>query len=371
MERNYAIDYFKFFAIFFVVCIHTAPFYGTDVIGIDGKYIEFITNTFARFGVPFFFLVSGFLFGQKITTNNNPKKYFNKYVFKLVKLFVSWYVFYLIYDSVISILRAVVKGLDIKIAIITYLNSALNLNLLYYGGGLTSHHLWYLTALIWSVIILFIFISVKKLSLLLIFSLFLNFLGLFGQIYSGIFHLSIQTRDAIFFGLFYTTLGCYFAFNYNWLKQKINNTKSSFLISLFLFFSFTQIAERSIAVLMWDGTTGGVDYYISTIPATICLFLIVVKNRHLGKNSILSKIGKNAVGVYVTHTLFISLTFLIFSFLGVEDVKQYFLFHLLFTPIVFTTSYLFYSMLQIFKKKNRQLFDRFFSANLINFENQK
>jgi len=63
MERNYAIDYFKFFAIFFIVCIHTTPFRGSELWGFDGNSINGIINTFARFGVPFFFVSSGFLFG--------------------------------------------------------------------------------------------------------------------------------------------------------------------------------------------------------------------------------------------------------------------------------------------------------------------
>ncbi|WP_158290503.1 acyltransferase family protein [Halobacillus salinus] len=79
MERNYAIDYFKFWAIFFVVCIHTSPFSGVNILGVEGHYLNLLIKTFARFGVPFFFVVSGFLFGQKILTSNNTGDYFNKY----------------------------------------------------------------------------------------------------------------------------------------------------------------------------------------------------------------------------------------------------------------------------------------------------
>lgn len=370
MERNYAIDYYKFYAIFFVVCIHTLPFNGIDILGVDGKYINFIINTFGRVSVPFFFVVSGFLFGQKIITyNNNPKRYFKKYILNLAKLFVSWYLFYFIFDSIIIILRAIVKGLNIKVALINYLNSELKLSVLYYGGGVTSHHLWYLIALIWSIFILFIFIRVKKLKFLLLVSLCLNIVGLFGQTYSGIFYLPIQTRDAVFFGLFYTTLGCYFAFNYDWLKQKIMRIRSIFIVVLFVLFSITQVLERLITVLIWNGEKGGVDYYISTIPITISLFLIVIKNGNLGKNSTLSKIGKNAVGIYLSHTLFISLTLLGFSFLGIEDVRKYGIFHLIFTPIVFFSAFSFCLMLQIIKKDVGGLFHKVISENKVNLDN--
>jgi surface polysaccharide O-acyltransferase-like enzyme len=118
MERNYAIDYFKFWAILFVVCIHTSPFSGAMVLGIDGKYINFLIDTFSRFGVPFFFVVSGFLFGQKFLYSVNTKEYFNKYIIKIVKLFIYWFLFYVMYGLVLSIVKAVVNGLSIKLEIV-------------------------------------------------------------------------------------------------------------------------------------------------------------------------------------------------------------------------------------------------------------
>jgi hypothetical protein len=184
-------------------------------------------------------------------------------------------------------------------------------------------------------------------------------IGLFGQTYTGIYNLeflnyNVPTRDAVFFGLFYTTLGCNIAFNFNWIKQKIDKIKSYKFVIFFFIFSLTQICERAIANIFWGEEIKAVDFYISTIFLTICLFLFVIKNGHIGKNSILSKVGKNAVGIYVSHTFFIHLTFLTFDFLGI-DIRESLVFHIVFTPLVFVISYLFYNLLQIIKLKIKSM----------------
>ena len=366
MERNYAIDYFKFWAIFFVVCIHTAPFKGTVLFGIDGDNVNLIINTFARFGVPFFFVVSGFLFGQKILSMRNRKKYFRNYFKKIIKLFISWYLFYVIYGMILNVIEAFVYGWDIKQEIASYLNSFIGVEkfllFIMYGseGGPASYHLWYLSALIWSILVIYIFIRLDRLGLLLFISLFLNMVGLFGQTYSGIFNLElfdqeIKTRDAIFFGLFYTTLGCYIAFNYNLIIEKISTVRSDMIVRLFIFFSFLQIGERVIAHKFWPEEIRATDFYISTIFIAVCLIFFVIKNGSIGENSIISKIGKNAVGIYVSHTMFINLTYFILNLLEI-DIKKSLMFHLIFTPLIFITSYVFYNSLQLIKMKLRFMF---------------
>lgn len=361
MDRIYSIDYFKFWAMFFIVCIHTAPFYGSEVFGVDGRSVNFLINTFSRFAVPFFFVSAGFLFVQKILSlnNNNNNKYFKKYFAKLFKIFISWYLFYLFYDFL---------KLALSKKLLEYFSSFPGINIekilffLFYGGGggVASYHLWYLSALIWSILIVYIFIKKGKLNLLLYISLILNIIGLLGQTYSmildfKIFNYSIQTRDTVFFGLFYTTLGSWIALNYDLIKVKIKPLKSYLFIILFLIFSFIQLLERTIAQFFWDTQIKSVDFYFSTIFLSISLFLFVIKNNQIGQNSFMSKIGSNSVGIYVLHTFFVDVTFIIFSMIEV-NVKEYPIFHLIFTPLVFAISYFCYSLLQKIKLKIKSNF---------------
>ncbi|WP_404429623.1 acyltransferase family protein [Sutcliffiella horikoshii] len=357
MNRNYAIDYFKFFAVFFVVCIHTAPFKGMFLWGINGSDINLILETFARFAVPFFFVASGFLFSNKLLILEETTSYFVKYFKKLLKLFLSWTLFYIMYGLCLSLFRAYAAGLNIKTELFNYVNNLIGLKsiteFILYGAvnAPASFHLWYLSALIWSLLIVYIFIKINKLRYLLIISLVLNIVGLFGQTYSGLFKLNIidfPTRDALFFGLFYTSLGAFFACHHEKIKEKMLNIKSSILVWFFIIFSLTQVLERIVAELLWPKEIIATNYYFSTILVTICLFLFIIKNNQMGKDSRLSQIGENAVGIYVSHTVFINIISSFFSFLEIE-VNKFILYHFLITPGVFVLGYFYYQLLQKYK----------------------
>lgn len=222
MERNYSLDYLKFFATFFVVIIHTSPFQHVYVWGINGDDINFVLNTLARFAVPFFFMASGYLFAQKILQLKleNQIQYYKKYIYKIIKLFATWTAFYHIFELLLVLSTSYFKGLYWKTQVLHYIRSMEMLKLFYYG----YYHLWYLSALIVSITLIFLFIRKGLLLHLFFVSLGLNLVGLLGQSYSFLYNLPVQTRDAIFFGLFYTCCGCLFA---RYQKQMNNWLKSS------------------------------------------------------------------------------------------------------------------------------------------------
>src|SRR6185312_12383732 len=98
MESNHAIDFIKFFAILAVVTIHTFP--------SDHKLGYFILDNFSRFAVPFFFAASGYMFGLKVINNPKSVVYFKRYLLKILKIYVSWFILYSFYD----VLRILMSG---------------------------------------------------------------------------------------------------------------------------------------------------------------------------------------------------------------------------------------------------------------------
>jgi surface polysaccharide O-acyltransferase-like enzyme len=342
MERNYAIDYMKFYAIFAVILIHAGPFEEISLLGMDGYYLNFVIDTLSRFSVPYFFISSGYLFGRKIMLGNNESAYFSRYTTKLVKIFACWFVFYFLYDLVVKILF---QSLNIKSIseIFTYINENVRMEVFVYGAS-SGYQLWYLVALIWSILILFIFLNVNRLNLLLFTSLILNLIGLFGQSYSGLISLPLNTRDGIFFGLLYTTLGAFIAKHQGFIRQTLSKVNPRLLIVIVLISTLLLLVERSVTVFLLEGEIG--DYFILTLPITLSLFLLTIIRPDLGKDSIFTMIGKESVGIYVIHVFFIKVINLIVEINGFSVVYETVIWHILFTPIVFILSYTFYSSLQ-------------------------
>src|SRR5574342_709618 len=127
MERNYAIDFIKFFAILAVLVIHTFP--------SDNQLGYFILDNFARFAVPFFFAASGYLFGLKVINNPKSLAYFKKYTIKILKIYVTWFVFYMAYD----VLKILLNAGNVPSELTKYIDGLTPLNLFYYVQGTTCY----------------------------------------------------------------------------------------------------------------------------------------------------------------------------------------------------------------------------------------
>jgi fucose 4-O-acetylase-like acetyltransferase len=330
MKRNYAFDFIKFFAILAVVVIHTVP--KDSLIGL------FVLDNISRFAVPFFFATSGYLFGKKVIVNEKSVLYFKKYVIKIFKLYVSWLVFYTIYD----VLKIFIKGSNVQQELTKYFNEFTLINLMYYGKGTSGYQLWFLISLIWSILILYIFFRMKKVALLFITSL-LNLIGLFGQSYSIFFEFPLNTRDALFIGLFYTTLGFFFSFT---LEEKAKQQYNKAYLYLFIFFSSLQVIEGYI---LDKGLSSSGEYFVSTIFLTSSLFFYILTNKQLGKGLFITKIGGNALGIYIIHVLFIDVIDMTLNLLDLNHISDNLTWKLFDTILVFCLSYLSYNFLQYLK----------------------
>lgn len=336
MERNYAIDFIKFFAIVAVVVIHTFP--------SDDKLGFFLLDNFSRFAVPFFFVASGYLFGLKVLNNPQPAAYFKRYVTKILKIYVSWLLFYIGYD----VLRIVLSGGSVKHELSKYFEELTPLNLFYYGHGTSGYQLWFVISLAWSMCAVYLFFRLKRITLLLILSLCFNIAGLFGQSYSFFGELSVtSTRDALFIGLFYTTLGCWFAHRLPFMQTwKFEKKTYLSMIGLFL---ILQAGEGYFLTKVLSSKQG--EYFLSTIFLTAILFLFVVNTPQIGKGVWITKIGGNALGIYAVHVLLIDIVDIVFKNFGLEGFSHYLLWNLLDASLVFTLSYIIYRFLQRIKPR--------------------
>lgn len=357
------IDYVKCFAIFFIVAIHSKTVQGIQLGVMDGDDANFVINTFARFAVPFFFVASGYLFVQKLIRiqreNGNAVRkrqfqYAKKYILKLVKLYMAWFAFYFLFDLAVEFVETEKNSAALSDMFANYIDNFELWNVIYLANGWPERHLWFLPALIWASLILFLFVQVRWMRILFVISAAVHVVGLFGQSYSFLFDVPFNTRDGIFFALFYVTMGgiaARYAPTVISFARKIS-TRSA--VTWLVVLLSLQVLEGFITLEVFDGKEE--NYFISTIPLVTVLFLLVLKHSQLGKGSIFTKIGANAVGIYVSHIFIMESLRILMHRMDLAEVEDTLLWKVMLTPIVFILAYIFYNQLQYMKRKLKSSF---------------
>ena len=350
MNRIWSVDATRTVAIFFVVAIHTHPFQG---LGAFGNAIDFVLNSLARFAVPFFFLTAGYLVAEK-RRETPGERYVAAYLRRIVGLYAFGIAITLPFRFLLDAGTALVHGRSVAVAVVARLAAVVHPpNLLYYGEGV-SITLWFLPALFYSVALV---VGLKRFGLgaaVLPLAFGLHLAGFFGQGLSVFFALPIRTRDALFFGFFFTALG--FALSerdpptgagYRWLYLAAFGLASALRVGE-SYLSGYVLGDAGVSSV-GDGVYA-VDYSPMTAVVATSLFLFLLSARDLGRDTPLPKIGQYAVGVFVVHPVVILLLWRIgaravFLSTGVDPLDSL-LWHLLFTPTVFGSSLLLYALLE-------------------------
>ena len=211
------VDLVKWICAIIIIILHLRPFQTINPI-LDTVF----NNMISRICVPFFFISSGYLAAKKI---QNEPNYIHRYIKQTLKTYIKVSIIYLplgiayllpafglIQEYIESFgFNSVINGLIWCLLIIIGLLIAF-----FYVG--TYYHLWYFPALLISLAIIDWVRKRFKLSILLIISFFLLIIGSFETYYGSLpvlmqwfldkyFMVFITTRNFLFFGLFYVTLG--------------------------------------------------------------------------------------------------------------------------------------------------------------------
>lgn len=282
---------------------------------------------------------SGYLLCRGMYSSDDNKEYLIKYLRRIVNILLISLLIYITYNFIKFFISS-----DFVQYSTTFISGIINLKNLYYGiegGGM--FHLWYIFAMIYIVLLLLIFRT--HTNYLFGISIILHGIGIMIS-YLGI---PINVRDALFYGLLYTMIGFYIYKNEDKILLKIECLDLMKLIGIFLLGNVLQIAEAYIL--------NGKTYYISTILVSITLFLIVIKDKNLLKNSEINKVGKKSLGIYILHVLIIDAIYLITTKLHLEYLYITVTWQILFTPLVLIISWKTYhtgiSILTDFNKGKR------------------
>lgn len=328
MKRFYSIDSVKFFAILSVLTIHSGLFWNYSVSGNSFFGLALTLNSLARFAVPFFFVAAGFLFTLK-SEQKGVWSYFKKYAVRIAIPYAIWSVIYLFNGVYFS-------DLGIK----DYFFEVFSIRDFFYFGKDISEPLWFLPGLLISISITALAIKYKFLKILVPIALILNILGLFGeaQSYSMFWYLRHFSRDPLFFGLFYVSLGALLAKDNNYLNV-VKGRRRWFLLSFV--FLLLMLVERHILTELSMRKLYG-DFYIFSIPLTISILFGCLTNPDMGKGLILPTLGVGALGIYLIHSLVLQwLNELLFFMVG-DTLFSKLWWNLLIVPVVFVLSWFLY-----------------------------
>ncbi|MHC1747168.1 MAG: acyltransferase family protein [Cellulosilyticaceae bacterium] len=305
-----AIDLTRFICSLLVIVIHFTP------LSTNHALLFAFAQGVSRLAVPFFFITSGYFLGNKDLYGKKT----NLYLVKILKLYLIWsaiyfpYEVYLWYFNDISILEDMLLSLKRFILI----------------GPL---HLWYFPATIFAVMILRFFLKRLSIDQVLIISFILYLLGLLGESYYGllsalpslkkIFDIYLNffetTRNGIFFGLLYVSLGYYINFKKITIKKSRGILYLGIGIVLMLIEIFT-IKHFNLAL----------DYnmYFSILPTSFILFNLI-KTVTLSKKFDCSFWRKSSVLIFEIHFIVSVLVLALFEFFNITKLVDYTMFHIL------------------------------------------
>ena len=287
------IDFFKLICAFLIVFLHTYCY--------DWGNLGFVINNgITNIGVPFFFIVSGFFFGNGLIKQNSEKerkKYFWNYEKKLIIMYAIWSVVTLPI-SIYNLYMA--KG---KMSIVMYILYIVRG--FFFSGSLGIY--WYILALIYGALIIFVFKKFNKEKVLYIISLAFFIYGLLynGEIINpdSILYKLIDIpfgseRNFLTVGLLYMNIGVIFSNNVKKITRLYSNNNHSISVTWVLLLVFTALKILEIFFLP--------IHFLQAFQA-IALFLIAMNTKFSFLDGKTQNIRKASTALYMLQFPFILL----------------------------------------------------------------
>lgn len=304
MERKNYIDFMKGIAIIGVIVIHIATERLGDYSNTSELVVYELFYAMARFSVPFFFMVTGYLM-LDTKKDLSVKKIYFKYILRVI---VAAFVYGLFYKILRVLLDNSYHGIG----------SFIKSYLLDFVTGNLEFHFWYVFAIIGVYItlpVLRAFIKSADRRLIEYFLLvwvIVNVLLVLSK--SGYIPFVKNVLDQFYFvGMFVEYLGYpvlgYYLLNYDFSKKIKNIVVSAGFVSILVALSFT----------IYDVLTYGkirVEYlaycgpFVLIFSAGLCLLF---KDREISYTRFIPraicKLGQNTLNIYFIHMIFVIIIF--------------------------------------------------------------
>ena len=310
-ERNTTLNLFEFIAACLIVFIHIhfpEPF---------GKLVDGL----ARFGVPLFFTVAGFYMIKPGMDKEDLRNKLKLRIFKVLKLLIFSFVIYFILGLIISIFGSHAQG------VVEYLKSTFNIKtfvkFLIINTAFVQGVNWFMIAMIFSYIIIYIFANqflnnkllIKILSGMLIFWIVIRTVfcltnaTLFGfSLYSGVWYKTWWSSGLLFIS---------FGMLLKQYEKEIYKISTKLILILMVISFISQPLEYYLLEKYFNIFT---TYYIGNILCVFTIISLSIKNPNILSNSkFINQKGNYTMFIYIFHPAIITIINFVIKKLGLES----------------------------------------------------
>lgn len=291
-QRVLGLDILRLFCIFFIVCLHTEIL--NTVFGINFEPI-------CRFAVPCFFMITGFFYKNTVEQKKEVAQ-----IKKVIILIVTANIMMILLNSIyyLSHNRSIVKWVQSMFSFEKVIN-CVSFNVNFITGHVETAHLWYLNALLYVLIIAFVFTKIGAFKVLFYLTPILLIGGLIIECFSEqLFGVNFKDTFQFYYYRNFLTIGIpYFCLGY-----LLNSIQYRIKLSTFLLFVFSVVFLAFSVVEMYLSNyfslSSNGEFFITTPFCSACIFLLFLKyfeNKSSKKIwNMIAVIGrKNVVWIYI------------------------------------------------------------------------
>ncbi|MCF8777218.1 acyltransferase family protein [Vibrio sp. IRLE0018] len=275
----------------------------------DIPWVGYLLNQLARFAVPLFFLISGYLIQPKLTAT--PLSTLKSYAKPLLKIWLVWSILSLLMPFNFQVV-AEHGYLAERQGYWGYLSQA-PLNSLLEGGLV---HLWFIPALVIAVAIIALSLHFQRQSWLVAIATLLYLYGVLAGSYQPLTEIASPffTRN----GPFFSTLLVVIGFVIRDRNLSLSPAKALALVAIGIALHFGQ----AWSLMKFDIAFNGHDFLFGTEMWATGIFLLLLCFPNWGNHALTFALSRYVLGVYVCHLLIIILLMNIAGMTGLEGIAR-------------------------------------------------
>ena len=302
IKQNNTLNFLKGLACFAIVWMHTN----------SGGTVNQVIVCMARFGIPIFFMVSGY-FTYKYNKVDYTKV-LTKKIIHILKLIVIATLVYIVWQWVAEPL---IKTGHIPNIINNIEKSVQNLNIfniLVLNINPFCGILWFLNALLYCYLIWLIVAQVKDKRVIYILAIAILFIGIFARALIQYNHTIPEEvninyfRNWFFMGLPFFTIG-YLIHDYQ--ERIVKIFKPKYMIVAVIIGMIVSFAERLVVPL---------EVFVGTVIVSVALFIFAVEKPDLIKIPIINKVGERfCFFIYIAHIIVRDIVLVIYDRVGINN----------------------------------------------------